>query len=212
MDAAEQVPLQTGWRVSWLRIADECSGGVLWTDVFPPRPLERGPAAGGPAAVAVRLYPLGLSRAAPYRQWGAAGLGRRSADRPGVVVDRPGGGDGLEPAAAAAGQWRDRAVAGDGQAVGRAVHLCQCHGPAAPLGGDGRYPAWGVPQRAGPQSGGGVPAIGPLGPGVFDRLGAEALELDPGGGASGRLRGAAAGGSLRVGVVVQPESLCRCNS
>ena len=36
MDAAEQVPLQTGKRVSWSRIAEEWSGGVLWTAV-PPR-------------------------------------------------------------------------------------------------------------------------------------------------------------------------------
>jgi hypothetical protein len=40
MDAKEQTPLQTGQRVSWLRIVDECSGAVLWTAVFPPGKLE----------------------------------------------------------------------------------------------------------------------------------------------------------------------------
>jgi transposase InsO family protein len=34
MDAAEQIRLQTGQRVSWLRLVDECSGAVLGTNVF----------------------------------------------------------------------------------------------------------------------------------------------------------------------------------
>jgi transposase len=34
MDAAEQIRLQNGQRVSWLRLVDECSGAVLWTKVF----------------------------------------------------------------------------------------------------------------------------------------------------------------------------------
>jgi hypothetical protein len=209
MDAAEQVPLQTGQRVSWLRIAEEWSGGVLWTAVFPPGPLERGPAAGGPGSVAAGVHPLGSPRATPRGQRSAVGRGRRPADRPGVVADRPGSGRGLEPAAAAAGQWRGRAIAGDGQAVGRALRLGQRRGVAAPLGGEGRRPASGVPVRAGPQAVGGVPEARSLGPGVLEGLGAEGLELGRGDGAFGRLRGAAAGGSLRVGVVVQQGSLRR---
>jgi len=39
MDAADQVRLQTGKSVSWLRLVDECSGAFLWTVVFPPRLL-----------------------------------------------------------------------------------------------------------------------------------------------------------------------------
>jgi hypothetical protein len=42
MDAADQVALQNGRQVSWLRIADECSGAVLQTTVFPPGALARG--------------------------------------------------------------------------------------------------------------------------------------------------------------------------
>jgi hypothetical protein len=34
MDAAEQLRLQTGEQVSWLRLTDECSGAVLGTKVF----------------------------------------------------------------------------------------------------------------------------------------------------------------------------------
>jgi hypothetical protein len=39
MDAVEQQPLATGQLISWLRVVDECSGAVLGTVVFPPRPL-----------------------------------------------------------------------------------------------------------------------------------------------------------------------------
>jgi len=42
MDAAEQVRLRTGQRVSWLRIVDEHTGVVLATRVFPPRQLGAG--------------------------------------------------------------------------------------------------------------------------------------------------------------------------
>ena len=42
MDAADQVALQNGRQVCWLRIADECSGAVLQTTVFPPGVLARG--------------------------------------------------------------------------------------------------------------------------------------------------------------------------
>jgi len=35
IDAAEQVGLRSGQRVSWLRVVDECSGAVLRTVVFP---------------------------------------------------------------------------------------------------------------------------------------------------------------------------------
>jgi len=42
MDAAERMRLSSGRRVSWLRIADECSGAVLQTRIFPPGVLESG--------------------------------------------------------------------------------------------------------------------------------------------------------------------------
>jgi transposase InsO family protein len=42
MDAADQVALHNGTQVCWLRIADECSGAVLETTVFPPGVLARG--------------------------------------------------------------------------------------------------------------------------------------------------------------------------
>jgi transposase len=42
MDAAERLRLATGAQVSWLRIADECSGAVLQTRIFPPGVLEPG--------------------------------------------------------------------------------------------------------------------------------------------------------------------------
>lgn len=52
MDAAEQIPLASGQRVSWLRIVDEGSGAVLWTKVFPPSELADRPAHRGAGRVA----------------------------------------------------------------------------------------------------------------------------------------------------------------
>jgi hypothetical protein len=76
MDAAEKVPLATGQRVCWLRIADECSGAVLGTVVFPPRQLGRGPGDGPPGAIAEGLRPLGSARAVPGGQRRAVGIAR----------------------------------------------------------------------------------------------------------------------------------------
>jgi transposase len=42
MDAAERLRLASGEQVSWLRIADECSGAVLQPRIFPPGVLEPG--------------------------------------------------------------------------------------------------------------------------------------------------------------------------
>lgn len=74
MDAAELVKLRTGQRVCWLRVVDECSGAVLWTAVFPPRPLVSGPADGRPIGTAADLQPLGAARAVPGGQRRAVGL------------------------------------------------------------------------------------------------------------------------------------------
>jgi Helix-turn-helix domain len=61
MDAVEQLPLQTGQRVSWLRWVDELTGAVLGTEVFPPRHLRPGAARGGAASAATAIGPLGLA-------------------------------------------------------------------------------------------------------------------------------------------------------
>ena len=74
MDAAELVKLRTGQRVCWLRIADECSGAVLWTAVFPPGPVDSSPADGRPGATPPGLWPVGTTRAVPDRQRRAVGL------------------------------------------------------------------------------------------------------------------------------------------
>src|SRR5262249_52226614 len=63
MDAADQVALQNGTQVCWLRIADECSGAVLETTVFPPGVLERGFSRSSAGRAAPGLSPLGPSPA-----------------------------------------------------------------------------------------------------------------------------------------------------
>lgn len=59
MDAVEQLRLQTGQQVSWLRWVDECSGAVLGTVVFPPRYVRRGAAAPGSGRGARAIYAVG---------------------------------------------------------------------------------------------------------------------------------------------------------
>ncbi len=63
MDAADQVALQNGTQVCWLRIAAECSGAVLETAVFPPGLLEHGARQSGAGRVAPGVSPLGPSPA-----------------------------------------------------------------------------------------------------------------------------------------------------
>jgi hypothetical protein len=74
MDATELVRLRSDQLVCWLRLVDECSGAVLWTAVFPPRPLVPGPGDGHPGPIAAGLRPLGAARAVPGGQRGALGL------------------------------------------------------------------------------------------------------------------------------------------
>ncbi len=61
MDAVEQLALQTGQQVSWLRWVDELTGAVLGTDVFPLRQLRPSAAAGRAAGAAAAISPLGLA-------------------------------------------------------------------------------------------------------------------------------------------------------
>jgi hypothetical protein len=61
MDAVEQLPLQTGQQVCWLRWVDEWTGAVLGTEVFPPRQFRPGAVAGGAVRAAAAVRPLGFA-------------------------------------------------------------------------------------------------------------------------------------------------------
>jgi hypothetical protein len=67
VDAAEEIRTGDGRRASWLRVADEFTGAVLWTAVFPPGALERRAGGGGPRAAAAGLRPLGAAAGGPRR-------------------------------------------------------------------------------------------------------------------------------------------------
>src|SRR5262249_323040 len=54
IDASERIPLANGKLICWLRVADEASGAVLGTVIFPPSLLEPGRAEG---------YTTGLAQA-----------------------------------------------------------------------------------------------------------------------------------------------------
>jgi hypothetical protein len=61
MDAADQIRLASGQLASWLRLADECSGAVLQTTIFPPRVLESGGTGGRAEGVASGIYAVGAA-------------------------------------------------------------------------------------------------------------------------------------------------------
>jgi hypothetical protein len=207
MDAAELVKLRSGQLVSWLRIADECSGAVLRTAVFPPGSLDSGRADADPGATAAGVRPLGPARAVAGGQRGAVGHAGRPADGPGVVVARCGGGRGPQSTGAPSRQWGGRAVAGDGQAVGRALDLRQPGGVATTLGGPRRDPAAGVSEHRRPESVGGFPGAGSLRAGVYVGVGGGPVEPGAGRGGIVRLRGASASRCDRHDFVAQQALL-----
>src|SRR5262249_58122703 len=102
MDAVEQQPLQSGQNISWLRLADEASGAVLMTVVFPPGALQPGAHRPGAAEAARLLRPLGDAPEDEGGQRQPVGVVERPAAAFGVVADRLGGRDALERAAPAA--------------------------------------------------------------------------------------------------------------
>jgi transposase len=65
MDAAERIRLANGELVSWLRWADECSGAVLGTVIFPPGVLEPGRTCGGATGLAPVFFQMGTAGVVP---------------------------------------------------------------------------------------------------------------------------------------------------
>jgi transposase len=59
MDAAEDIPLADGSHACWLRIADEFTGAVLMTAIFPPREMEQRAGRRDPAVPPRGLHGLG---------------------------------------------------------------------------------------------------------------------------------------------------------
>ena len=62
VDAAEDIGLAGGSHASWLRVADEFTGAVLLTVVFPPRAVELGPPRRDPAVAPRGVRPVGPAR------------------------------------------------------------------------------------------------------------------------------------------------------
>src|SRR5262249_9100181 len=133
IDACDQLRLAGGQPFSWLRGADECTGTVLGTVVFPPRAIQPGAAGAGAGAVSPVVPTLGLAGRSAPGQWPSLGRVVRLTDDVCVVVDRPGAEGSLQPGSATPGEWGDRAVQWVRAAVGRGVEVPQCRGgPSAP--------------------------------------------------------------------------------
>ncbi|WP_165236171.1 helix-turn-helix domain-containing protein, partial [Aquisphaera insulae] len=80
VDAADQKRLATGAMISWLRVADECSGAALHSRVFPPGLFHPGAPRAGAGRAPRLLRPLGPAGVDPVRQRQPLGLLRRPAD------------------------------------------------------------------------------------------------------------------------------------
>jgi transposase len=76
MDAAERMRLASGEQLSWLRLADECSGAVLQTTIFPPGVLEPGGTHGRATGVAHGFFQVGTAGESANRQRRTLGIVR----------------------------------------------------------------------------------------------------------------------------------------
>ena len=119
MDAKERIRLRGPEQVSWLRLTDECSGAMLWTEVFPPGCWGLVP----PAAVREQLrlaFAAGACRDASASTTARPGA-RRATSRPSCrLADRPGDRDALEFPEEPPGERRGRTLAGDVEPLVRA--------------------------------------------------------------------------------------------
>lgn len=113
MDAAERVRLGNGTRACWLRIADEYSGAVLETAVFPPRGLEHGASYRNAGCLARGFQAVGTTPALSRGQRRTLGFVERFASGSDVVAAGLGRGSHPQSAPASPGQWRDRTFARD---------------------------------------------------------------------------------------------------
>ncbi len=123
VDAGEQKTLASGQKVSWLRFADECSGAILKTFVFSPRPLQSGSPVRCPTAFSPGFEGARPARPIPHGQRCALGFARRSADAVRIVAFGIGDPTGVEPAPATPIQRRRGAPQSLGERLGRTGHL-----------------------------------------------------------------------------------------
>lgn len=121
IDAADQMKLAGTGQASWLRIVDECTGAVLETAVFPPRPLEYRAGGRDSGDAPPLLRTTGAATTNPGGQRNAMEVERRPAHRSGTLVGWAWRGDAGEPAAPPPGQRRGGAFSRHRQAVGRAT-------------------------------------------------------------------------------------------
>lgn len=123
VDAGEQKTLASGQKVSWLRFADECSGAILKTFVFSPRPLQSGSPVRCPAAFSPGFDGAGPARPIPHGQRRALGIARRSADAVRTLAFGIGHPTGVEPAPATPIQRGRGTIQSLGEGLGRTGHL-----------------------------------------------------------------------------------------
>ena len=192
VDAAEQKRLANGKMISWLRVADECSGAVLKTIVFSRRPFHASAAAKGAKAFEVYFYRARVARGTPRRQWCSLGVVERLATGARLVGNRAGCGNALERSQTTAAEWSHRTDARLGQNVGRTGSM-----PNRQTVPVSHQPRRSTATRAVSRhrwlaTHGGIPSTETFGPPIQQNLGTTALGLGCRTDSSGWIRRAAA--------------------
>ena len=207
MDAKEKIRIRGHERVSWLRLVDDCSGAMLWTTVFPPRLLGPRPPRGGPAATAPGVRALGAAATPPRRRRRPVGLDGRVPHRVVALADRTRDRDALEPSAEPPGQRGGRTLAGDVEPLVRAPDLRDGRGAPGAAGPDGPSAPRGLPLPGAPQPLGLFPGPGTFRVALYPGCGGGAVGVVARGRTPLDVRDRAAGGSVGLGVAVQPGAV-----
>jgi hypothetical protein len=125
-DAAEQKRLASGAGISWLRVADECSGAVLKSFVFPPRTLHASFHRSRADVFETGFCRVRLAARDAGRQWSALGFMERLTHGSCTLAHRLRHRHALEHAAQTTGEWRDRTEPGPGQCLGGTKTMPHC--------------------------------------------------------------------------------------
>lgn len=209
VDAAEQKRLASGKMISWLRMADECSGAVLKTVVFSRGPFHTRPTANSSEASQVGFCRVGHARKAACRQRRSLGVVERSATGAGFVVDWTGRGDALERSQLSRAKRGHRTQPRVGKNVGRTWPMPNCSTVSKPHQPGRSPPARTVSAQQWPATNDHLSGPQAFRPPLQRRVGTAPLELGSRTDASGWLRRVAPSRQFGEGRLVQRQTVRR---
>jgi hypothetical protein len=209
IDAAEQKRLATGQMISWLRVADEGSGGVLKTIVFSRRVFHARATTYRSKPLSCCIFRVGTAMHHTRGQRCAVGIVERSPAGPGVVGHWLGGRNALESSQMPRGECCHRTKPKSGSKLGGTDAVLDRSRVPVPDSSGRSIAARGLPQYQRYIQNASVSRAPTLWPSLQSGLGTESLELGPGAHALGRIRRDATRGQLGQDWLVQQQTLRR---